>query len=80
MIKMKSTYKFKRNSDGYYICRSLNKTNIDKEICLFYTFPAVENALVEMCADSVRIRWNALSDLIGYYDKYGNIIVRVVER
>lgn len=80
MKPIKTTYCFHRNSDGYYICYH---RNLCKDMCdpatLYYYFPAVSSALVDGLADSIRIRWRDMQELVAYRDKYNNIIVRIIE-
>lgn len=80
MKPIKTTYCFHRDSDGNFICyhRDLCK-DIFEAATLYYFFPAVHSALIDALADSIRIRWRDMQELVAYRDKYNNIIVRIIE-
>lgn len=76
-MKVKQTFVFNEISHMWR-CHFVNGINTDNTFYLEELFPAVYSAMIDMCCDSVFIKFKDVQTLSAYYDKHGNIIVRSI--
>lgn len=68
--------KFHKNTDGIYVSLQCPNNGLYNEITLQEYDPIIYYALVICTADNVTHLFKGYETAKGWYDKYGNIIVR----